>query len=77
MEASATVFQLPSRRLLIKRAHWADNAGASRDLVDVLVGSGLQSPANSVATAEVLPPASDRGLSKLVQSLTASHVAVC
>jgi len=78
MEASATVFQLPSRRLLlIKCADWAGAAGTARDIVDVLVGSELQSPASSVATAEVLPPASDPGLSQLVQIQIASHVAVC
>jgi len=78
MEASATVFQLPSRRrLLIKRADWADAAGAARDIVGVPVGSELQSPASLVATAEALPPAADRGLSQLVQTQIASHVAVC
>ena len=51
MEAFATVFQLSSGRcLLIKCGHWSGAAGAARDIIDVLVGSELQSRANLLLT---------------------------
>ena len=78
MEASATVLHLPSRnRLLIKCAEWIGTSGAAHDILNAVVQSKLQSPVNSAAIAEALPPASDRGLSTLVQNQTVSRVAAC
>ncbi len=78
MEASATVLHFSSRnRLLIKCGESIGTNKADRDVLKCGGISNLQSPASPAATAGVLPPASDRDPSPLVQSQTASHVAAC